>query len=138
MLLRILGKTSSELVHSGISSGVHRMSRCWLSGSTPWCIFGNAKPLKNSSQVRSDASVYFRWATIQLLVPGGGELGLTLITLKRLVFDLACTNVLVVDRQPWCEMLKNHGRGCLPSASLARFALRLAHSFNKRDWSRAK
>ena len=56
-------------------------------------------------------------------VPGGGALGLILITLERLAFVLACTNVLVVDRQPWCGMPKDHGIGCLPSASLARFAL---------------
>ena len=97
--------------------------------SSPWCIFGKAEALKNFSHVRSDASVYLCWAAIPLLVrassfvPGGGEFGLTLIALERLVLGLACTNVLVVIRLPWCRMPKDHGIGCLPSASLARFAL---------------
>ena len=56
-------------------------------------------------------------------VPGSGGHGLNLVAFERFVLGLACTDVLVVDRQLWGEMPKDHGMGYLPSASLARLRL---------------
>jgi hypothetical protein len=46
-------------------------------------------------------------------VPENGGRGLNLVAFERLVLGLACTNVLVVDRQLWGEMTKEPWYGLL-------------------------